>query len=83
MQHDGTEPMHHDDLLDARGFLCPIPILKTRFAMDAMTSGQILKVISTDAGSVRDMEAFARQTENELLSSTSEGAEYVFHLKKG
>ena len=75
--------MHFDEELDARGLLCPLPILKTRFKMDSMSSGQVLKVISTDAGSVRDMEAFARQTENELLSSTDEGGEYVFRLRKG
>ena len=75
--------MHFDDQLDARGLLCPLPILKTRFKLDTMSAGQVLRVISTDAGSVRDMEAFARQTENELLASTSEGGEFVFHLRKG
>ncbi len=75
--------MHFDEELDARGLLCPLPILKARFKLDTMSSGQVLKVISTDAGSVRDMEAFARQTENELLDSTDDGGEYVFHLRKG
>lgn len=75
--------MHFDEELDARGLLCPLPILKTRFKIDAMASGQVLKVISTDAGSVRDMEAFARQTENELLASMAEGGEFVFLLRKG
>lgn len=75
--------MQFDEELDARGLLCPLPILKTRFKMDTMSKGEILKVISTDAGSVRDMEAFARQTQNELLASTAEGEEYVFHLRKG
>ncbi|MGD2123533.1 MAG: sulfurtransferase TusA family protein [Gemmatimonadota bacterium] len=74
--------IHFDVELDARGLLCPLPILKTRFKMDTMASGQILRVISTDAGSVKDMEAFARQTDNELLSSATEGGEYVFLLKK-
>lgn len=74
--------MHFDHELDARGLLCPIPILKTRFAIDALDAGQVLKVISTDGGSTRDMEAFARQTGNELLSSTAHDGEYVFYLRK-
>ena len=74
--------MHFDRELDARGLLCPLPILKTRFALDAMASGEVLKVVATDAGSVRDMEAFARQTDNRLLSSTEDGGEYVFLLRK-
>lgn len=75
--------MHFDEELDARGLLCPLPILKTRFAMDALSSGEVLKVISTDAGSVRDMEAFSRQTSHELLASSADGGEYVFFLRKG
>jgi tRNA 2-thiouridine synthesizing protein A len=75
--------MRFDAELDARGLLCPLPILKTRFKMDAMASGEVLRVVATDAGSVRDMEAFARQTKNELLSSTSDGGEFVFLLRKG
>lgn len=72
-----------DHVLDASGLLCPLPILKTRFAIDELSPGQVLKVISTDAGSVRDMEAFARQTQNELLGTSAEAGEYVFYLKKG
>ena len=75
--------IRYDEELDARGLLCPLPILKTRFAMDAIAPGEILKVISTDAGSVRDMEAFARQTAHELLATTAEGGAYVFYLRKG
>ncbi len=74
---------HYDVELDARGLLCPLPILKTRFAMDDLASGQVLRVLSTDGGSVRDMEAFARHTDHELLSSTVEGDVYVFYLRKG
>ena len=72
-----------DHVLDASGLLCPLPILKTRFAIDKLEPGQVLKVISTDAGSVRDMEAFARQTQNELLATTAEAGEFVFYLRKG
>jgi len=68
--------------LDARGLNCPLPILKTKKALNDLTSGQVLKVVSTDAGSVKDMEAFSMQTGNELLGSQSEGKEYVFFIKK-
>ena len=68
--------------LDARGLNCPLPILKTKKALGELTTGQVLKVISTDAGSVKDMEAFAKQTGNELLASQAEGKEYVFYMKK-
>ena len=68
--------------LDARGLNCPLPILKTKKALNDLASGQVLKVVSTDAGSVKDMEAFAKQTGNELLGSQAEGKEYVFFIKK-
>ncbi|MCM2327140.1 MAG: sulfurtransferase TusA family protein [Lysobacter sp.] len=74
--------MDYNKELDARGLNCPLPILKTKKALGELTTGQVLKVISTDAGSVKDMEAFAKQTGNELLSSQPEGKEYVFFLKK-
>jgi tRNA 2-thiouridine synthesizing protein A len=71
-----------DKELDARGLSCPLPILKTKIALNGMTSGQVLKVVSTDAGSVKDMEAFANQTGNPLLSSGQENKDYVFHIRK-
>jgi len=71
-----------DKELDARGLSCPLPILKTKIALNGMASGQVLKVLSTDAGSVKDMEAFAAQTGNPLLSSGQENKDYVFHIKK-
>ena len=74
--------MDFDQELDTRGLLCPIPILKTKGAIDTMQPGQVLKVVSTDAGSVRDMEAFARQTANRLLHSFVEGKDFVFFLRK-
>ena len=74
--------MDYNKELDARGLNCPLPILKTKKALGELTAGQVLKVISTDAGSVKDREAFAKQTGNELLSSQPEGKEYVFFLKK-
>jgi tRNA 2-thiouridine synthesizing protein A len=71
-----------DKELDARGLSCPLPILKTKKALNELTSGQVLKVVSTDPGSVKDMEAFANQTGNPLLSAAEENKDYVFFLKK-
>ena len=68
--------------LDARGLNCPLPILKTKKALNELGAGEVLKVISTDAGSVKDMEAFSKQTGNELLGSEAQGKEYVFFIKK-
>ena len=74
--------MKFDKELDARGLNCPLPILKTKKSLADMTSGQVLKVISTDAGSLKDMQAFANQTGNALMSSTEENGEYVFLMQK-
>jgi TusA-related sulfurtransferase len=74
--------MEFDQELDTRGLLCPIPILKTKVAMDKLRTGQVLKVVSTDPGSVRDMEAFARQTRNPLLHSRVDGKDHIYFLRK-
>jgi tRNA 2-thiouridine synthesizing protein A len=74
--------MHIDQEIDTRGLNCPLPILKAKKALTAMQSGQILKVVSTDTGSVRDFAAFAKQTGNELLSQTTEGNDFVHVLKR-
>ena len=74
--------MNHDKELDARGLSCPLPILKTKKALSDLTSGQVLKVVATDPGSIKDMQAFANQTGNPLLSSAEENKVYVFFLKK-
>jgi tRNA 2-thiouridine synthesizing protein A len=68
--------------LDTRGLNCPLPILKAKKALTDMASGETLKVISTDAGSVRDFQAFARQTGNELLEQSSGNGEYVHVLRR-
>lgn len=68
--------------LDARGLNCPLPILKAKKALADMTSGQTLKVIATDAGSVRDFQAFAKQTGNELVGQSTEGADFITVLKR-
>ena len=74
--------MNIDVELDTRGLNCPLPILKAKKALTAMVSGQVLKVVSTDTGSVRDFAAFAKQTGNELLSQTTEGSDFVHVLKR-
>ena len=74
--------MHADKELDARGLNCPLPILKAKKALADMTSGQTLKVIATDAGSVRDFQAFAKQTGNELVDQQTVGEEYIHILRR-
>ncbi len=74
--------MDFDKELDARGLNCPLPILRTKKSLNEMTSGQTLKVIATDPGSVKDFAAFAKQTGNELLSSAEAGSEYTFFIRK-
>jgi len=74
--------MNFDQELNARGLSCPLPIVKTKKALAGMTSGQVLKVISTDTGSVKDMAAFAEQTGNPLLAQEEVGGEFVFYMKK-
>jgi tRNA 2-thiouridine synthesizing protein A len=74
--------MNVDKELDARGLNCPLPILKTKKSLADMQSGQILRVVSTDCGSVKDMQAFANQTGNQLVSQEEQNGEYVFLMKK-
>ncbi len=74
--------MNVDRELDARGLNCPLPILKAKKALAEMTSGQMLKVIATDAGSVRDFQAFAKQTGNELVEQDTAGPDYVSVLRR-
>jgi TusA-related sulfurtransferase len=68
--------------LDTRGLNCPLPILKAKKALADLVSGQTLRVVSTDPGSMRDFQAFARQTGHELLGQTSQGAEFVHLLRR-
>ena len=67
--------MNIDKEIDTRGLNCPLPILKAKKALADLASGQLLKVVSTDVGSVRDFQAFAKQTGNELVEQTTEGAD--------
>jgi TusA-related sulfurtransferase len=74
--------MNTDKEIDTRGLNCPLPILKAKKALAEMVSGQTLKVVSTDAGSVRDFQAFAKQTGNELLEQQTVGAEYIHVMRR-
>ncbi len=74
--------MEFDKELDARGLNCPLPILRAKKTLNELASGQVLKITSTDPGSVKDFAAFAKQTGNELLSSSEAGNEYTFFMKK-
>ena len=71
-----------DQELDARGLNCPLPILRAKKAINGMESGQVLRIVATDPGSVKDFEAFAKQTGNELLESAEAGGEFTFLMKK-
>lgn len=68
--------------LDASGLNCPLPILRAKKALADMSSGQILRIIATDPGAVKDFEAFAKQTGNELIASREEGGKFYFLMKK-
>ncbi|MBN8492738.1 MAG: sulfurtransferase TusA family protein [Burkholderiales bacterium] len=68
--------------IDTRGLNCPLPILKAKKALAEMASGQVLKVVATDPGSVRDFQAFARQTGNELLEQSNANNEFAHYLRR-
>ena len=71
-----------DKELDARGLNCPLPILRPKKFLNDMGAGQTLRIIATDPGSVKDFQAFAKQTGNDLLESNEAGGEYIFLIKK-
>ncbi len=68
--------------VDARGLNCPLPILKAKKALNGMQSGQTLRVVSTDSGSVRDFQAFAKQTGNELLEQQAAEGDYIHLMRR-
>jgi tRNA 2-thiouridine synthesizing protein A len=74
--------MQIDKEVDTRGLNCPLPILKAKKALAEMQSGQTLKVVSSDAGSVRDFQAFAKQTGNELLEQETVGDEFIHVMRR-
>jgi TusA-related sulfurtransferase len=74
-------PEIHQEI-DTRGLNCPLPILKAKKALSGMQSGQLLKVVSTDPGSMRDFQAFARQTGNDLVDQQADGADFIHLLRR-
>jgi len=71
-----------DQELDASGLNCPLPILRAKKSLAAMDTGQVLRIVATDPGSVKDFEAFAKQTGNELLESGEDSGKFTFLMKK-
>ena len=74
--------MQIDKEIDTRGLNCPLPILKAKKALTELQSGQLLRVVSTDGGSLRDFQAFAKQTGNELVEQQTVGDEYIHVLRR-
>ena len=74
--------MKADQVLDCKGLLCPLPIIKTKQAIDKLSMGQVLEMISTDPGSIPDMQAWSRQTGHELLEYKQDDGLFVFYVKK-
>jgi tRNA 2-thiouridine synthesizing protein A len=74
--------VQHDQELDTRGLNCPLPILRTKKALGAIQSGQVLKIVATDPAAVRDFQAFSKQTGHALLSHSEANGEFTFLLKK-
>jgi tRNA 2-thiouridine synthesizing protein A len=74
--------VHADESLDCSGLACPMPILKTKKAIDALKVGQILKMISTDAGSIPDVTAWSKKTGHELLSHEESAGTFTFYIRK-
>jgi tRNA 2-thiouridine synthesizing protein A len=74
--------MNIDKELDTRGLNCPLPILKAKKALAELASGQMLKVVATDPGSVRDFQAFAKQTGNELIEQQTVGADFIHVMRR-
>ena len=74
--------MNFDKELDTRGLNCPLPILRAKKALNDMQAGQVLKLVATDPGAVKDFQAFSKQTGNELLSHAEANKEFTFFLKR-
>ncbi len=71
-----------DETLDNSGLACPMPVIKTKKAIDGMQVGQVLKMVATDPGSVSDMDAWTKKTGHELVDSAQEDGKYIFYIKK-
>ncbi|MFC4931941.1 sulfurtransferase TusA family protein [Massilia sp. GCM10023247] len=77
-----TDTIHFQKDLDARGLNCPLPILKAKKALAEMATGEVLRITATDTGSVRDFQAFAKQTGNALVSHSQNNGEFVFLMRR-
>ena len=74
--------MQYDKEIDTRGLNCPLPILRAKKALSGVQPGQVLKIIATDPGSVKDFETFSKQTGHALLSQTVANGEFTFFMRK-
>jgi tRNA 2-thiouridine synthesizing protein A len=77
-----SDPIAFDQEVDARGLNCPLPILKAKKALSGLSSGQVLKVVATDPGSLRDFQAFSRQTGNQMVGQSEADRTWTFFLKR-
>ena len=77
-----TEPIKVDKVLDAKGMLCLMPVIKARKAIKEIALGEVLQVLATDKGAVKDFEAWSRQTGNDLLDSSEANGVYTFHIRR-
>ncbi len=77
-----SDVMEYQKDLDARGLNCPLPILKAKKALAEMQTGEVLRIVATDSGSVRDFQAFAKQTGNALLAHSQNGLEFTFLMRR-
>ncbi len=78
----GDTVLREDKFLDCSGLLCPVPVIKVSKAIKEVKPGQVLKLIATDPGAPADMEAWSRQTGNELLDSHKEGDKFIFYFRR-
>ena len=76
-----TDPAHQKEL-DARGMNCPLPILRARKALNEMSEGEVLRIVATDPGSVKDFQAFCNQTGNALVTQSASEKEFTFFIRK-
>ncbi len=74
--------IENTETLDARGLNCPLPILRTRKVIATLNEGDVLQVTATDPGSLKDIESFCNQTGHELLTSSQQGNDFVFQIRK-
>jgi TusA-related sulfurtransferase len=82
MAEEKVSEIKPDRMLDCKGLLCPLPVIRTKQAIDKMQTGQVLEMVSTDPGSIPDMQAWSRRTGHELLESRKENGLFIFYIRK-